>query len=116
MQRKFASSSSIAVVKQCSQHLLRSETATTTSSLGRLVLLAGRYIARCFYRTFGIPFQHNANVNGDRQNNQEFHQRGTDRNQISISVIPTTGTFWSQGKVLVIGGQPSITHMTPVVA
>ncbi|XP_026829100.1 uncharacterized protein LOC105278474 [Ooceraea biroi] len=58
----------------------------------------------------GIPFRHNAHINGNGQNNPGFNQR-SDRNQISISVIPTTGTFWSQGKVLVIGGQPGITHM-----
>lgn len=58
----------------------------------------------------GIPFRHNAHVDGNSWQNN--HQRRSDQNQISISVIPTAGTFWSQGKVLVIGGQPSITHMS----
>lgn len=64
------------------------------------------------YNVQDISFRHNAQVNGNWQNNREFNQQRTDRDQISISVIPTAGTFWSQGKVLVIGGQPSITHMS----
>ncbi|XP_012061901.1 PREDICTED: uncharacterized protein LOC105625170 [Atta cephalotes] len=62
----------------------------------------------------GISSGYNARINDNRQNAQEFNQPRTNENQISISIVPTT--FSSQRKMLVIGAQPSFTHMTPVVA
>ncbi|XP_018300997.1 uncharacterized protein [Mycetomoellerius zeteki] len=63
----------------------------------------------------GIPSGRNARINDNRQNAQEFNQpQRANENQTSISIVPTT--FSSQRKMLVIGAQPSFTHMTPVVA
>ncbi|XP_018393681.1 PREDICTED: uncharacterized protein LOC108772608, partial [Cyphomyrmex costatus] len=88
----------------------RSATASTTSSFGSLVLLARQCFTRCFCHFCDIPPTH---INANRQNAQEFNQPRANQNQISI-IVPST--FSSQRKMLVIGAQPSFTHMTPVVA
>ncbi|XP_011049689.1 PREDICTED: uncharacterized protein LOC105143229 [Acromyrmex echinatior] len=88
-----------------------SATASTTSSFGNLVLLARQCFNRCFCHFCGTSSGRNARINeNNRQNAQEFNQPRTNENQISISIIPTT--FSSQRKMLVIGAQPSFTHMS----
>ncbi|XP_067207888.1 uncharacterized protein [Linepithema humile] len=59
----------------------------------------------------GIRFRQNVNGNG-----RELNQLRTNQDQISVSIISTTGMFSSQKKMLVVGAQPNVTHMTPVVA
>ncbi|XP_018052490.1 PREDICTED: uncharacterized protein LOC108689977, partial [Atta colombica] len=86
-----------------------SATASTTSSFGSLVLLARQCFTR-FCHFCGISSGYNACINDNRQNAQEFNQPRTNENQISISIVPTT--FSSQRKMLVIGAQPSFTHMS----
>ncbi|XP_018377835.1 PREDICTED: uncharacterized protein LOC108770663 [Trachymyrmex cornetzi] len=84
-----------------------SATASTTSSFGSLVLLARQCFTRCFCHFCGIS---SGRINDNRQNAQEFNQPRANENQISISIVPTT--FSSQRKMLVIGAQPSFTHMS----
>ncbi|XP_029179141.1 uncharacterized protein LOC114946668 [Nylanderia fulva] len=63
-----------------------------------------------------IPIgQNSQNVDDNRRNDREINQpRNNQDNQISISVI--SSTFLPQRKMLIIDAQPSIMHMTPVVA
>ncbi|XP_071570520.1 uncharacterized protein [Temnothorax nylanderi] len=55
-------------------------------------------------------FQLKNSVNDNRRNDRELNQPRANQNQISISIIPST--FSSQRKMLVIGAQPSFTHMS----
>ncbi|XP_011137367.1 uncharacterized protein LOC105181968 [Harpegnathos saltator] len=59
----------------------------------------------------GVPFRRNPHVNTNVRNDR-VDQPAANRNQISISIIPSTGTLSSQRKTLVIGAQPSVTHMS----
>ncbi|XP_070159171.1 uncharacterized protein [Polyergus mexicanus] len=62
-----------------------------------------------------IPIGQNArNVDDNRRNDRQFNQPRNNQDQTSISVIPST--FLPQRKMLIIDAQPSIMHMTPVVA
>lgn len=71
-----------------------------------------RYIVSNYRHNIqGISFRHNPHVNANVRNDH-FNQPGGDQNQISISIIPSTGTLSSQRKTLVIGAQPSLTHMS----
>ncbi|XP_018337125.1 PREDICTED: uncharacterized protein LOC108745457 [Trachymyrmex septentrionalis] len=85
-----------------------SATASATSSFRSiLVLLARQCFTRCFCYFCGIS---PGRINDNRQNAEEFNQPRANENHISISIVPTT--FSSQRKTLVIGAQPSFTHMS----
>lgn len=59
----------------------------------------------------GVPFRHNPHVNANIRNDRS-NQPAANQNQISISIIPSTGTLSSQRKMLVIDAQPGVTHMS----
>lgn len=63
----------------------------------------------------GVQLRHNTRVSGNRRNDRA-NRRGSNQNEISISIIPTSGLLPAHRKMFVIASQPAISHMTPVVA
>ncbi|XP_043271349.1 uncharacterized protein [Venturia canescens] len=67
-------------------------------------------VSNCRHSFQAIAFGQNVQTS-DRRNG-----RTENVNEISINVIPTSGMLPSHRKMLLCAPQPSITHMTPVVA
>ncbi|XP_033332250.2 uncharacterized protein LOC117223822 [Megalopta genalis] len=71
-------------------------------------------VSNCRHNIQGVPLAHNAHA-ANRQADRGGRP-GSDQNEVSISIIPTSEFFPSHRKMLVIASQPAVNHLTPVVA
>ncbi|XP_076661538.1 uncharacterized protein LOC143365335 [Halictus rubicundus] len=71
-------------------------------------------VSNCRHNIQGVPLAHNAHAN--RQTDHRDSRPGSDQNEVSISIIPTSEFFPSHRKMFVIASQPAVNHLTPVVA
>ncbi|KAL2750723.1 uncharacterized protein V1477_000826 [Vespula maculifrons] len=63
----------------------------------------------------GVPFRHNARINDNGRNHRANRSRPT-QNEVSISIIPTSGLLPGHKKMVMISTQNNIAHLTPIVA
>ncbi|XP_015432299.1 PREDICTED: uncharacterized protein LOC107188512 [Dufourea novaeangliae] len=70
-------------------------------------------VSNCRHNIQGVPLTHNAHAN---RRNDRGSRPGSNQNEISISIIPTSEFFPSHRKMFVIASQPAVNHLTPVVA
>ncbi|XP_076285420.1 uncharacterized protein LOC143211529 isoform X3 [Lasioglossum baleicum] len=73
-------------------------------------LVSSYIVSNCRHNIQGVPLAHNAHAN--RQTDHRDSRPGSDQNEVSISIIPTSEFFPSHRKMFVIASQPAVDHLS----
>ncbi|KAF7385260.1 hypothetical protein HZH68_013690 [Vespula germanica] len=63
----------------------------------------------------GVPFRHNARINDNGRNHRANRSRPT-QNEVSISIIPTSGLLPGHKKMVMISTQNNIAHLSKSIS
>ncbi|XP_046832551.1 uncharacterized protein LOC124430283 [Vespa crabro] len=76
-----------------------------------LISVCSYVVSNYRHNVQGVPFRHNAHINDNERNHRANRSRPT-QNEVSISIIPTSGLLLGHKKMVMISTQNNVAHLS----
>ncbi|KAL2719615.1 uncharacterized protein V1478_011077 [Vespula squamosa] len=80
-----------------------------------LISVCSYVVSNYRHNVQGVPFRHNARINDNGRNHRANRSRPT-QNEVSISIIPTSGLLPGHKKMVMISTQNNIAHLSKSIS